>query len=122
MDGDRTSGVSGALRLDLLHAFVVLAQERQFTRAARRLYISQSGLSRRISLLEAIVGTPLLTRTTRSVEVTQAGAALVPHAEAILRAARAAMAATRPTHRPPVVGRRPAAPTGPASGRVAVRT
>ena len=92
---DRFGGLPGALRVDLLQAFVVLADQLHFTRAARLLYISQSGLSRRISQLEVIIGSPLVTRTTRSVDLTSAGTALLPYAEAILSSAEAAMTAAR---------------------------
>ncbi|NMY87736.1 LysR family transcriptional regulator [Pseudomonas oryzihabitans] len=57
---------------DLL-ALIAVARERNFTRAAAQLDISQSMLSSRIRALEARLGVRLLTRTTRSVAVTQAG-------------------------------------------------
>jgi len=52
-------------------------------------YVSQSGLSAAIKSLEAELGTALFTRTTRSVELTPAGRALLPHAEALLAGANA---------------------------------
>ncbi len=57
---------------DLL-ALIAVARERNFTRAAAQLDMSQSMLSSRIRTLEARLGVRLLTRTTRSVAVTQAG-------------------------------------------------
>ncbi|MBD8897791.1 LysR family transcriptional regulator [Rhodanobacter sp. DHG33] len=57
---------------DLL-AFVAVARERSFTRAAARLGVSQSALSHTIRGLEARLGIRLLTRTTRSVAPTEAG-------------------------------------------------
>src|SRR6218665_2025714 len=62
-------------RIDLgdLGAFVVVAEERSFTRAAARLGVSQPSLSQTIGKLEARLGVRLLTRTTRSVSVTEAG-------------------------------------------------
>jgi DNA-binding transcriptional LysR family regulator len=57
---------------DLL-AFVAVARERSFTRAAARLGVSQSALSHTIRRLEERIGLRLLTRTTRSVSATQAG-------------------------------------------------
>lgn len=92
---ERSGGVPGGLRLDLLEAFVALAEELHFTRAARRLFMSQSGLSRRIGMLEALLGQVLLSRTTRAVELTPAGHALLPYAKLILGAAKAAAAAVR---------------------------
>lgn len=61
---------------DLL-AFLAVAQERSFTRAAARLGVSQSALSHTIRGLEARLGLRLLTRTTRSVAPTEAGERLL---------------------------------------------
>ncbi len=61
---------------DLL-AFLAIAREGSFTRAAAQLGVSQSALSHTIRALEARLGVRLLTRTTRSVSVTQAGERLV---------------------------------------------
>jgi DNA-binding transcriptional LysR family regulator len=60
-----------------LVAFVAVAQERSFTRAAAKLGVSQSALSQTIRNLEARVGIRLLTRTTRSVAPTEAGERLM---------------------------------------------
>ena len=60
-----------------LAAFVAVAQERSFTRAAAKLGVSQSALSQTIRNLEARVGIRLLTRTTRSVSPTEAGERLL---------------------------------------------
>jgi len=60
-----------------LNAFVVVAQERNFTRAAAKLATSQSTLSQTIRRLEARLGLRLLTRTTRSVAATEAGERLL---------------------------------------------
>ncbi len=56
-----------------LQAFLVVAREKSFTRAAAQLGVSQSALSHAIKGLEAKVGLRLLTRTTRSVSPTEAG-------------------------------------------------
>lgn len=61
---------------DLL-AFLAVARERSFTRAAAKLGVSQSALSHTIRGLEARLGLRLLTRTTRSVAPTEAGERLV---------------------------------------------
>ena len=61
---------------DLL-AFVTVARERSFTRAAAKLGVSQSALSHTIRRLEERIGLRLLTRTTRSVSATQAGERLL---------------------------------------------
>lgn len=61
---------------DLL-AFVIVAREGSFTRAAAQLGVSQSALSYTIRGLETRLGIRLLTRTTRSVSTTEAGARLL---------------------------------------------
>lgn len=60
-----------------LQAFVTVAQERSFTRAAGRLGVSPSALSHTLRQLETRVGLRLLTRTTRSVAPTEAGERLL---------------------------------------------
>jgi DNA-binding transcriptional LysR family regulator len=78
--------------------FVALAEEQQFTRAADLRRVSQSGLSAGIRTLEDELQTPLFTRTTRKVELTDAGRALLPHARSLLAqaaAGRDAVVATR---------------------------
>jgi len=59
--------------LSVLSAFLVVAEERSFTRAARRLGVSPSALSHAIRGLEERIGVRLLARTTRSVAPTGAG-------------------------------------------------
>jgi len=63
--------------LNDLQAFVVVARERSFTRAAAQIGVSRSALSHSMLALEARLGVRLLTRTTRSVSVTDAGARLL---------------------------------------------
>jgi DNA-binding transcriptional LysR family regulator len=63
--------------LDDLVAFVAVARERSFTKAAARLGVSQSALSHTIRALEERLGVRLLTRTTRSVSPTAAGERLL---------------------------------------------
>lgn len=60
-----------------LNAFLTVAEEHSFTRAAARLGVSQSALSHTIRRLEERVGVRLLTRTTRSVAPTEAGLRLL---------------------------------------------
>jgi DNA-binding transcriptional LysR family regulator len=70
-----------------LIAFLAVAREGSFTRAAAKLGMSQPALSRTISTLEARLGLRLLTRSTRSVAPTEAGARLIqtvgPHLDGI---------------------------------------
>lgn len=63
--------------LDDLQAFVTVAREQSFTRAAAQLGLSRSALSHAMLALEARLGVRLLTRTTRSVSTTEAGARLL---------------------------------------------
>ena len=65
--------------LSVLSAFMAVAEERSFTRAAKQLNISTSGLSHAIRRLEEQIGVRLLTRTTRSVSPTEAGEQLLAH-------------------------------------------
>lgn len=63
--------------LNDLTAFVTVAREGSFTRAAAQLGVSQSALSQTVSALEAKLGLRLLTRTTRRVAPTEAGERLL---------------------------------------------
>lgn len=60
-----------------VHALGVIAQSGSFTLAAQRLGLSKAAVSQRMAELERAVGVPLLTRTTRSVRLTEAGKQLV---------------------------------------------
>jgi DNA-binding transcriptional LysR family regulator len=60
-----------------LAALVAVAEDRSFTRAAKKLGVSQSALSQTVRNLESRVGVRLLTRTTRSVAPTEAGERLI---------------------------------------------
>lgn len=63
--------------LNDIAAFITVARERNFTRAAAQLGVSQSALSRTVRALEGRLNAPLLVRTTRSVSLTEAGERLV---------------------------------------------
>src|SRR5690625_1292237 len=67
-----------------IRAFVVLAEELHFRRAAERLFMTQPGLSRMIRWLEEEVGAELLRRTTRRVELTAAGVAFLEDCREVL--------------------------------------
>ena len=70
--------------------FIAVAEERSFTLAARRLNLSQPPLSQHIQALEAELGTQLLYRTSRKVELTQAGEAMLLRGRAILQQVKSA--------------------------------
>src|SRR5713101_6359596 len=63
--------------LSTLAAFLAIAEERSFTRAARRLGVSPSAMSHAMRGLEEEMGVRLLSRTTRSVAPTEAGEQLL---------------------------------------------
>jgi DNA-binding transcriptional LysR family regulator len=73
-----------------LRYFVTVARTRHFGRAAEQLHIAQSPLSQAIRQLESHLGTPLFERTTRRVDLTAAGEALLPEAVRILESVGAA--------------------------------
>jgi DNA-binding transcriptional LysR family regulator len=66
--------------------FIAVAEERQFTRAAGRLLVAQPAVSAQIRRLERELGEVLFHRDRRSVRLTDAGEALLPHARAALAA------------------------------------
>jgi DNA-binding transcriptional LysR family regulator len=75
-----------------LEHFLAVAEERHFTRAARRLHLVQSAVSASIRALERDLAIDLFRRTTQRVELTDAGALLVPQARRILADVDAARA------------------------------
>ncbi|WP_443080685.1 LysR family transcriptional regulator [Streptomyces sp. PTD5-9] len=85
----------------LLRAFVAVAEDLHFTRAAARLYIAQQALSRDVRRLERELGAELLVRTTRQVALTAEGERLLPYARRVLEAhADLAAAFADPAARP----------------------
>src|SRR4051812_35265880 len=70
----------------LLRAFVAVAEELHFTRAAARLYVAQQALSRDIRRLERELGADLFVRSTRRVALSADGDRLLPYARRMLAA------------------------------------
>jgi DNA-binding transcriptional LysR family regulator len=81
------------MELRQLEAFVAVATELHFGRAADKLHLGQPTLSESIRRLERELGTPLFTRTTRRVALTGAGAELLAQSKAIFHDVAAATAA-----------------------------
>lgn len=78
-----------------LRYFVAVVRERNFTRAARQLHMAQPPLSRQIQLLEDQLGVPLLIRSSRNVQLTDAGRVFYEQAIHLLGRAEQMQAATR---------------------------
>jgi DNA-binding transcriptional LysR family regulator len=84
-----------AVDLRRLRYFVAVAEELSFSRAARRVGVSQQALSNQIRCLEEESGCVLFFRTTRRVQLSPAGKALLPKARLSLAAAFEALASAR---------------------------
>jgi DNA-binding transcriptional LysR family regulator len=83
------------MELRLLRTFQAVADAGSFTQAAARIHLTQAAVSVHIRQLEEEIGTPLFLRVNKKLYLTEAGRALLDHAETILRAhddAKAALA------------------------------
>ena len=94
---------SGAMDVEDLNLFVRIARLRSISSAARDLNLTPAGASARLAALERRLGARLLHRTTRQTTLTEDGLAFLPHAEHVVLAAEAALAA---------LGREQAVPRG----------
>ena len=89
------------MKIDILgvQAFIAIADEGGFHRAARTLHITQTALSRRLQNLETYLGVRLVERTTRSIWLTSIGQNFLPQARRLLADLGAALAEIRETGR-----------------------
>ncbi len=74
------------MELRQLEYFVAVAEEANFTRAARRVHVAQPAVSTQVARLERELGQQLLDRSRREVRLTAAGEAVLPYARAALTA------------------------------------
>ncbi|MFE6737680.1 LysR family transcriptional regulator [Streptomyces tubercidicus] len=82
----RSNGGGSEPSVHQLRLFLILAEELHFGRAASRLFMSQPAFSKQIGVLERRLGIRLVERTSRAVELTPSGQALLPQARAVTEA------------------------------------
>jgi len=78
-----------------LRAFLLVAETGSFSVAAHKLHLTQPAVSKRVAQLEDQLDTPLFDRVGKKVSLTEAGAALLPHAQAIQQELQAAAQSVR---------------------------
>lgn len=83
------------MEISRLEAFLEVARRGSLRSAAQTLHLGQPALSARIAALETELGAPVFGRTRRGMVLTEAGRALVPHAERVMEAAAAGREAVR---------------------------
>ena len=88
------------LDLRLVRYFTVVAEELHFGRAAAVLHLAQPSLSRHVRRLEGELGVRLFDRTAQGTQLTEAGRAFLPRAQALLRSAEEAAAVVREVGQP----------------------
>ena len=86
------------MQLSDLNSFVAVAEERSFSKAARRLHRTQPAVSQAIKRLEDELGDRLFDRSSRTGALTEAGILLFEHAGRLLRLAAEAQSAVRELH------------------------
>ncbi len=85
------------VELQNLEAFLQVARERSFTRAAAALFLTQPSVTARIQALEQEIGRPLFERRGRTVRLTEAGEAFLPYAQRALQLIQEGAAQARET-------------------------
>ena len=85
------------MELQNLEAFLHVARERSFTRAAAALFLAQPSVTARIQALEQEIGRPLFERRGRTVRLTEAGEAFLPYAQRALELVQEGAEAARET-------------------------
>src|SRR5919197_650463 len=87
------------MKIDTLgvQAFIAIADQGSFSRAAQSLHITQTALSRRVQNLEEFLGVKLVERTTRSVALTRIGQDFLPQARRLLTDLATALVEIRET-------------------------
>lgn len=90
--------LNARIKLRHLQAFLEVARQRSFARAAERLAITQPGMSKTIRELEEVLDASLFERTPQGVALTQAGLTLLRHAGPALRALEEGVGAIGDTH------------------------
>lgn len=76
------------VELSTLQVFLIAAEEKNFSNAAKRLHLSQSAVSQNIQSMERAYGVNLFNRHGRTVELSEAGQTILPMVQEVLRAAR----------------------------------
>lgn len=87
------------MKIDILgvQAFIAIADNGSFQAAAGSLYLTQTGITRRLQTLEDFLGVKLIERTTRSVSLTSTGQDFLPHARRLLNELAGSLAEIRET-------------------------
>lgn len=88
-------------RFETMRVFVTVAEQQSFAAAGRRLSLSAPAVTRAVAALEAHLGAALLRRTTRSVQLTEAGARFLADAKRLLREVEEAEQLARGAHASP---------------------
>lgn len=80
------------MNLSWLQTFIFIVEKKSLTRAARALHLTQPAVSKQLNSLERYYGVPLLHRTSRHLEVTEAGKIVYEHSKKIIEALKASLA------------------------------